>query len=310
MSAPDAGSGEQQKSQRELEMETGARWNKHHANPGASPLQSKPDPRSAETGNTKAGIAAATSKEPNIAGIKCETREQPGANAGQAEQSGGHSRETSTDEIARFMARVVPWPENSEAAGFVNLHWTFWEGEEPPKNPPWGGIPTKSVQDFMNALDRVRARKGTRDIYFCLSLQAQTRLNSHGNVVAARSKENALALKAIWLDIDVKEPPKGYAILQDATAALSEFCKSVNLPSPSAVIFSGGGLHVYWISDQSLTPTEWRPYAEGLKSAAIKFGLKCDAGCTTDVARVLRVPGTFNYKKYPKRPVLLEPIDE
>ena len=217
----------------------------------------------------------------------------------------GIGSETTDKDIARFMARVVPWPENSKARGFVNLHWTFWEGEEPPKTPPWGGMPTKTVQDFMNALDRVRAWKSTRDIYFCLSLQAQTRLNSRGSVVAARSKVGALALKAIWLDIDVKEPPRGYATLPDAIAALTAFCKSTMLPPQTTIVFSGGGLHVYWISDKPLTPAEWRPYAEGLKDAAIKFGLKCDVGCTTNSARVLRVPGTFNYKRHPKRPVML-----
>ena len=226
-------------------------------------------------------------------------------------QTGHGARSETTDaEIARFMARVVPWPENSQAPGFVNLHWTFWEGEEPPKSPPWGGIPTKTVHDFMKALERVRAWRSTRDIYFCLSLQAQTRLNSRGKVVAARSKGGVLALKAIWLDIDVKEPPRGYATIQDAIAALTAFCRSTMLPPPTATVFSGGGLHVYWVSDKPLTPAEWKPYAEGLKNAAIKFGLKCDAGCTTDSARVLRVPGTFNYKKTQKRPVVLRASDE
>jgi AAA domain len=45
-----------------------------------------------------------------------------------------------------------------------------------------------------------------------------------------------------------------------------------------------------------LTKDEWRPYAEGLKALAIKHGLRCDAGLTTDAARVLRPPTTFNYK--------------
>ena len=220
--------------------------------------------------------------------------------------SAANARAATEDEIELFMRRVVPWPESHEAAGFVNLHWTFWDGDEPPANPSWCGIPTKSVQEFMKALAWVRARKNTRDIYFCLSLQSQTRRNKRGRVVAARSKSNALALKAIWLDIDVKEPPKGYATLTDALAALSAFCDSIALPPPSAVVLSGGGLHIYWISDKPLTPDEWRPYAEGLKGAAVKFGLKCDAGCTTDAARVLRVPGTFNYKRHLKRPVVLE----
>jgi hypothetical protein len=220
----------------------------------------------------------------------------------------GHSdhRETKNDEIAQFIARVVPWPENSEAPGYINLHWTFWDGDDPPKNPPWGGIATKTAKEFMKALDWVRAQKRTRDIYFCLSLQSQRRTNKRGRVVAARSQKNALALKAIWLDIDVKDSPSGYATLGEAIDALTTFRKAVKLPPPSALVFSGGGLHVYWISDRPLGPAEWRKYAEGLKAAAIKFGLKCDTCCTVDSARVLRVPGTLNYKRHPNnRPVSL-----
>lgn len=215
-------------------------------------------------------------------------------------------RSATDDDVARFMARIVPWPESTNPHGFVNLHWTFWDGDEAPDAPPWAGIPTKSVAEFMSALRWARAQANTRDIYFCLSLQSQTRRNKNGRVVASRSKSGAIALKAIWLDIDVKESPKGYATLTDALAALAEFCGSIGLPAPSATVRSGGGLHVYWISDKSLTLDEWKPYAEGLKAAAIKFGLKCDAGCTTNAAQVLRVPGTFNHKRQPKRLVVLE----
>ncbi len=118
-----------------------------------------------------------------------------------------------------------------------------------------------------------------------------------------RSASNALALKSIWLDIDVKDPPKGYATKDEARHALDAFVKAAGLPAPSAIIGSGGGLHVYWISSNPLTVDEWKPYAEGLKTAAIQHGLRCDAGLTTDCARILRVPGTYNYKTDPPRRV-------
>src|SRR5215831_6820429 len=137
----------------------------------------------------------------------------------------------------------------------------------PAKNPPWGGKAAKTVKEFMRLLDSVRAQENTRDIYFCLSLQSATRTNKRGRVAAARSQKNALALKALWLDIDVKDPPRGYANLVEALDALRAFRDSVKLPPPSALVFSGGGLHVYWCSDKPLTPAEWKPYAEGLKAA-------------------------------------------
>jgi len=79
------------------------------------------------------------------------------------------------------------------------------------------------------------------------------------------------------------------------------------LPEPSAVVMSGGGLHVYWISDKPLTRDEWQPYASGLWALVQKHGLKADA-LTTDAARVLRVPGTFNRKTTPPKEVKLQSL--
>jgi hypothetical protein len=217
----------------------------------------------------------------------------------------GGKYEGTRAKTAQFIKRVVPWPNSPEAPGYVNLHWTFWDGDEPLKNPPFGGIPTRTPEEFMKALDWAQARPNTKDIYFCLSLQAKTRTNKRGRIVAARTQDDALPLKSIWLDIDVKDPPRGYATLGEAVDALTTFRNSTNLPAPSALVFSGGGLHVYWINDKQLAPAEWQAYAEALKAAAINFGLRCDAGCTIDSARILRVPGTFNYKRLPKRPVSL-----
>jgi hypothetical protein len=143
------------------------------------------------------------------------------------------------------------------------------------------------------------------DIYFCLSLQANCEKTEKGTLKSKRSADGALLLKAIWLDVDVKEPPKGYATFPEAAQAIAQFCKDAKLPAPTATVKSGGGLHVYWISDTPLTPADWRPYAMGLRMLAEKHGLRCDYGVTTDAARVLRVPGTFNYKTKPPKAVEL-----
>jgi hypothetical protein len=72
-------------------------------------------------------------------------------------------------------------------------------------------------------------------------------------------------------------------------------------------VFSGGGIHIYWINKDPLTPQEWYPYADGLKQLLLANNIKCDSGLTTDSARILRVPGTLNYKYDPPRPVELAP---
>lgn len=200
-----------------------------------------------------------------------------------------------------FLSRVVPWPGSQSDPGYVNVHWKSPKPGDETKMF-WGGRPVRTLNDFLWWVKWTHG-KTIQDVYFCTSLQGQIGKNSKGSPKVVRSKDLALALKAIWLDVDVKEPPKGYATLADALSAVNKFVKDAGLPPPSALIATGGGVHVYWISNKALTPREWQPYAEGLKSLALKHELHCDAGVTTDCARILRVPGTMNYKQQPLRPV-------
>ena len=207
---------------------------------------------------------------------------------------------------ADFLKRVLPWPQDG-APGLVNVHWTRPEGHGMP------GKPFTRLDDFMSFIDWAKNNPGFKDIYFCLSLQSETGpLKNNGIPSAKRSKHNARAVKAIWLDIDCnKEPPNGYRRKEDAAAAILKFCETTHTPYPMAIVDSGNGLHVYWISDKPLSPDEWRPYANGLHALAVQHELFHDA-ITTDIARVLRVPGTFNNKQVPSKPVkilLLAPTD-
>lgn len=201
-----------------------------------------------------------------------------------------------------FISRVLPWAAPGNP-GVADLVWKKKDGK-------WGGRPVHTPADFVSLTDWCLKRPGAiADLYFCLSLQAQMGTNARGKPKMIRSSANALALKAIWLDVDVKEAPKGYPTLTDAVKAVNEFVQKSGLPSPNALVASGGGLHVYWISTKELTPEEWQPYADGLKALAIKHGLRCDYGVTTDRARILRIPGTLNHKTTPPKPVKLLALD-
>jgi predicted P-loop ATPase len=216
------------------------------------------------------------------------------ASIGTANGSDGCERAS----VAAFLSRVVPWPTD-DRPGYVNLHW-----HRP--GSAFRGEAVKSIDEFFEALDK-RANEAV-NFYFCLSQQATAgKLNGH--LEAARTGAAAVAFRAIWLDIDIKPgDPKCYATKSEAITAFGQFLEA--LPGPTAVVMSGGGMHVYWINKRPMTQEEWRPYAEGLKVAAQTFGLKCDAGCTADAARVLRVPGTKNWKTDPPRPVFLQGMSE
>ena len=162
------------------------------------------------------------------------------------------------------------------------------------KYPIGHGSPYKDLDSFVAAVARNNNKPTVKDQFFCLSLQRDHGPKTQsGFVQAARSANAALAVKAIWIDVDVGKED-GYQTVEDALKAALTFREAAGLPPFSAIVGSGGGIHVYWISDKALTPDEWRPYAEGLKALASQHGLKCDLGVTTDIARILRMPGTFN----------------
>jgi len=185
-------------------------------------------------------------------------------------------------DVLDFITRCLPF-----GSGYCNLHW---------KTPGKPGMPGKSFANPEDLIAYAEAHKNVADIYFCLSSQS---------VAGERLGKNVVAHKAIYLDVDGYKAEKGYGTLGEALDAVKAFVSVAALPLPSAVVCSGGGWHVYWISDKTLTEAEWRPYADGLWALAQKHGLTADAGVTTDSVRVLRVPGSFNHKEATPRAVEL-----
>jgi hypothetical protein len=214
--------------------------------------------------------------------------------------------EATPQTIAAFFSRVVPWPENPKdggASGYVNLHWTIPQAVGKPR---MAGKPVRTVVEFLRLAQWILRQPEPGDVYFCLSLQRTCARNAKGGLKAVRSADNALAFKAVWVDLDVKEG--GYATIEEAVAALQAFMDRYQLPVPGAAVISGSGLHVYWISKRALSVDEWRSYAEGLKAAVLEFGLHCDVACSVNAAQLLRVPGTLNFKTNPPKPVFLSPL--
>lgn len=116
-----------------------------------------------------------------------------------------------------------------------------------------------------------------------------------------RTKDNAGFFKAFWLDIDCGEG-KPYETREEGIAALGAFCQKLDLPKPT-VVNSGRGIHVYWILTSDIERKDWKPIAETLKAVCTTHDLYADPAVTADEARILRVPGTFNYKSDPPTPV-------
>lgn len=152
----------------------------------------------------------------------------------------------------------------------------------------------KKVQKFYTSIDSLVASAANLDeegfdAYFALSTFVDDK---------SRTAENVQSVKALFLDIDCG-PTKPYADQVAAIKALRTFCTTTGVPSPTAMVNSGRGVHVYWALDKAYPKSEWLLVAEKLKIVCAENGLDADPVVTSDPARVLRIPNTHNYKGEP-----------
>ena len=138
-------------------------------------------------------------------------------------------------------------------------------------------------QDFVAVGDRerlarlIQARGAKTDLY--LGVAPRTRQEG--------TRDAVKRLHVLYVDADTPE----------AIAALEEF-----EPAPSVVIASGSGQHAYW----SLWPPASPDEAEKAnKRLAHALGADMRA---TDAARILRPPGTFNFKTLEPGTVTVERV--
>jgi len=161
----------------------------------------------------------------------------------------------------------------------------------------------KIVQEFAETrseadihIERLKSQK--YNVYFGVAKYSTNR---------SRTKDNVQALKAFWVDIDCGEAkaipdeetgiPNGYATKELGVAALRTFCTTVGLPKP-ILVDSGRGIHAYWILIEAVRREQWEHTAARFREVCIAQDFYVDPS-VFEVARILRVPNTFNFKDSP-----------
>ncbi len=93
------------------------------------------------------------------------------------------------------------------------------------------------------------------------------------------------SLRAVYVDLDGQQDIE---LVLDALAA-------AQMPAPSLAVFSGRGLHLYWLL--RATPGKALPVWQRIQDAILKTlsAIGADPACR-DCTRVLRLPGTINSK--------------
>lgn len=148
--------------------------------------------------------------------------------------------------------------------------------------PVGGGRP---VQKFVTTAPEIEAfankygQKGSDySVFFGVAKRAR-----------ADGKKNAVGLvTALWADVDTLKDGVEIAALYKLLAQLPEHLQ------PSAVVESGGGLHLYWFLDEATAS-----HAE-IEEANIALRDMVGGDAVQDVSRVLRLPDTFNNKRAKK----------
>ncbi|MBE3562370.1 MAG: DUF927 domain-containing protein [Hydrogenibacillus schlegelii] len=143
-----------------------------------------------------------------------------------------------------------------------------------------------------------------RDTYYRVTTVSAPPVRGRGG------EDVSLCMPAVWADIDIAAgahatgdlPPSVKEALAVAIDVAGE---------PSIVVRTGGGVHVYWLLSAPITirsdadRAAARALVDGVQAAIRRAfaarGWRLDT--TSDLARVLRVPGTKNYKYSPPRDV-------
>jgi hypothetical protein len=136
------------------------------------------------------------------------------------------------------------------------------------------------------------------DVYFGVGLRRERLNKGRGEA------QDVIALPGLYIEIDIKHPVhKAQNLPESIDAARQLIAKAISLP-PNILIDSGHGLHGYWLwrelwlldseAERQAAATLLLRFQRTIQATAKLHGWHVDG--TADLARVLRIPGTFNRK--------------
>ena len=181
------------------------------------------------------------------------------------------------DELVRYEAEVQSNPQARKPKLQTNINWVQH------------AINCGSL-DCADADEKINAQfENAFDTYVCMSSTWTSE---------SRSQRTITSINCVWLDLDLKDQLGVFDSPEELAYYLLEcFERTDEMFMPSAIIASGGGIHVYWkttpIPIQAVS--RFRVLMKELHKKIANFGLKADPACV-DAPRVLRLCKTRNSK--------------
>lgn len=159
--------------------------------------------------------------------------------------------------------------------------------------------PHVEMQSFRDPFKAAAYAAGRNDMYVHVGV---TRRVFQGRFRPSAQHIDGLACQ--WADVDVLHPVHGKTNLPPSRDAALEVIRAMGLPA-TMVVDSGHGLQAYWVyREMTMFEDEAqrreamvlaRAWGITLRERAKALGYGIDM--VSDIARILRVPGTFNTKQ-------------
>jgi len=162
---------------------------------------------------------------------------------------------------------LLPEQHASIVHGRVDKQVTIWT---PGREQQW------RTRKASAAAELLAAEAGAEDVFLSVN-------QFHGR----RLVRNLAALTALFVDVDAHDAPTDLVALMDSRL---DIIARARLPAPSFVVFSGRGLHFYWVIEPlpAAVLARWQPCQRHLQR--LLGGDPAAVDCT----RLLRVVGTVN----------------
>jgi hypothetical protein len=142
---------------------------------------------------------------------------------------------------------------------------------------------SRDIEDIIKHLNEWNNTDPKAHIYFGV---APRNNNKQGK------KENIDFITSLWVDIDIGETGHKKVSSFNSKQEAEQFISKMT-PEPSIIVFSGYGFHLYWLLKEPVKVEKVNDI-ENILNGLIER-TQGDSG-TGDITRILRVPGTLNYK--------------
>lgn len=182
----------------------------------------------------------------------------------------------------RYLQDILPALPASQGLPIGPRQCYYAFGLDPATKRP-KTLPCYSVEELIQTCARMT--DAGLNVYFAQA--------AYTDATKGRKQANVRGLRALWADIDVGKKNNSYATRDDALNSIVAFARDTGL-TPSYVVSSGMGFYCYWCLDTEMPPAKWQKLAQWLAEVMTAKGLIYDPACTTDSARVLRLPGTIH----------------